>query len=305
MKLKLTRRQFGQVVLVSTTAAAVGTFVSKTFAQQSSTLILGARPGDISNSNTSSPAVNLGTTDKSDETKTKDMVPSSLQTIVVESFDVSRQKVNTELTTSPILQAGEQLSGLVFLKDGRLVVAATNFNGSKKNAQNVRLISLREPPTIIAISGLKNNEAIYQLLTLNDGSLAALVGKNNGNGSFRIATINPDTGTITDRNTLPAQKRVTAIAQCPDGIFYGITTEKTGETSLFQVGQEQSKILKFNGSSWNNGFSALVCSSSNQLFALGGLRYESPFYLHLIDKNNGEIQRIEMGFDVATIAAKS
>lgn len=304
MKLKLTRRQFGQVVLVTTTAAAVGTFVSKTFAQQPSTLILGARPGESSNSDTST-ALDSNTTDNTDETQTAGMIPSSLQTIVVESFDVSTQQVNIELTTSPILETGEQLSGFVALKDGRLIVATVNFNASKKNGQNVRLISLREPPASINVSGLKNNEAVYQLLALNDGSLAALVGKNNGKGPFRIATINPDTGIMTDRSALPTQKRVTAIAQCPDGIFYGIATEKTGETNLFQVGQEQSKILQFKGSSWNNGFSGLVCSGSNQLFALGGLRYESPFYLHIINKDNGEIQRIEMGFDVAAITVKS
>lgn len=304
MKLKLTRRQFGQIALVSSTAAVVGTFVTKTLAQQPSTLILGARTGNNKNSYGSTD-LNSNTTDDGDETETITIVPSSRQTIVVESFDINSQQINTEITTSPILEADEQLSGLVFLKDGRLIVAATNFNDRKKNAQNPRLISLSEPPVSIVSSGLKKNEFIYQLLSLNDGSLAALVGKNNGKGPFKIATINPDTGVITDRSTLPEQKRVTAITQCPDGIFYGIATEKTGETYLFQVGQEQSKLIKFGGAAWNNGFNGLVCSGSNQLFGLSGLRYESPLYLHLIDKNTGEIQRIEKGFDVAAIAAKS
>ena len=140
----------------------------------------------------------------------------------------------------------------------------------------------------VPLSGLKNNEVLYSLVRLKDGSVAGLVGKTNGKPPSRIVTIDANTGRITDRDKIPEQKRVTAIAQCPDETFYGITTERAGETYLFQVGQEQSIKLSFNGVPWNNGFSGLVCTSSNQLIALGGRRYEFPKRLHILNKVNGK-----------------
>lgn len=300
MNLKLTRRQFGQLAALATVATATGLFSNKILAQQSSTVILGARPGDISDPDTSTDP-NSDTTDLTDGSATADIVFSTLQTIVVESFDVGSQDIKTVLTTSPILETSEQLSGFVSLKDGRLVVAATNIDPDKKKKQSVRLIFLSESKSV-AVSGLKNNEALRSLLRLKDGTLVGLVGKINGTPPSRIVTINPDTGEVTDRDKIPEQKRVTAITQCPDQTFYGIATEKTGETSVFQIGQEQSTKLIFNGEAWNNGFIGLVCAASNQLYGLGALRHkEYPLYLHTIDPKTGEIKRIEKGFNVSAI----
>ncbi len=300
MKLKLTRRQFGQLAVLATAATATGLFSNKILAQQSSTVILGARPGNISDPDTSTDP-NSDTTDLTDGSATADIVPSTLQTIVVESFDVGSLDIKTVLTTSPILETSEQLSGFVSLKDGRLVVAATSIDPDKKKKQSVRLIFLSESKSV-AVSGLKNNEALRSLVRLKDGTLVGLVGKINGTPPSRIVTINPDTGEVIDRDKIPEQKRVTAITQCPDGTFYGIATEKTGETSVFQIGQEQSTKLIFNGEAWNNGFIGLVCAASNQLYGLGALRHkEYPLYLHTIDPKTGEIKRIEKGFNVSAI----
>ncbi|MCV3214017.1 hypothetical protein OGM63_10905 [Plectonema radiosum NIES-515] len=301
MKLILTRRQFGQLAVLATAGTATGLFTNKILAQKPSTVILGARPGNISSPDTSAD-LNSDTTDLSDESATADIVPSALQTIVVESFDVGSQEVKTVLTTPPILETGEQVSGFVSLKDGRFVVTATNIDPGKKNKQSVRLIFLSDSPKSVAVSGLKNNEALRSLLGLKDGSVVGLVGKINGTPPSRIVTINPDTGNITDRDKIPDQKRVTAVAQCPEETFYGIATENTGETSVFQIGQEQLTKLSFNGQPWNNGFIGLVCGASNQLYGLGALRHqEYPFYLHSIDPKTGEIKRIGKGFNVSAI----
>lgn len=301
MELKLTRRQFGQLALASTTVTAIGMFANKIHAQQSSTVVLGARPGNISN-NDSPTNLNSNSTDNSDETNTAGIIPSSLQSILVQSFNVSNEQVDTVLETPAILEYGEQLSGFASLKDGRLVIAATNVSTDKKNQTNVRLIFLNESSLkTVAVSGLKNNEALRSLVVLNDGTLAGLVNKINGTPPSRLVTVNPDTGEITDRSKISDQKRVTAITQCANGTFYGIGTERTGETYLFQLDQAQTIKLNFNGQPWNNGFSSLVCAASNQLFALGALRYEYPFYLHSIDPKTGEIDRIEKEFDVSVI----
>jgi hypothetical protein len=300
MNVKLTRRQFSQLAAIATTAAATGLFSNKIFAQESNTVILGVRSGNISDSNVSiSVDPTSDTTDLTDEKAT--IVPFALQTIVVESFDVRTQEIKTVLTTPPILEADEQLSGFVSLKDGRLVVAANSINPNKKNKQSVRLIFLSQSPKSVAVSGIKNNEALRSLLRLKDGSFAGLVSKINGTPPSRIVTINPDTGDVTDRDKVSDQKRVSVIAQCADGTFYGIATERTGGNSIFQIGQEQSTKLSFRSQPWSSGFIGFVCAA-NQLYALGALTHqEFPLYLHTIDPKTGEMIRIEKGFNVSAI----
>ncbi|BAY75310.1 hypothetical protein NIES25_17530 [Nostoc linckia NIES-25] len=295
MELKLTRRRFGQLALASTTVAAVGVVLDKTLAQSNiSTLILGIRSGIANNNNPTN--IDSNTTDLGDASQTND--PSALQPIIVESFNVSTQEIKAVLTTPPILETCEQLSGFVSI-NGKLIAAASNICARKKKDKKVRLIDLNSLETV-SISGLKNKENVYQLLRLTDGSLAGLVIKEKGRGSSRIVTIDLNTGQITDRSKIPEQKRVTAVAECPDGSFYGIDTDKVGEISLFQIGQEQSKKLKSQGQALNNGCDGLVCTSSNELFALVGFRYESPQHVDKINKDNGEMETIK-GFNVAKI----
>ncbi len=303
MKLKLTRRQFSLLAVLATAATTTRLFTNKILAQESSTVILGVRPGDISDTNTSTDP-NSDTTDLTDGKATADIVSSSLQTIVVESFDVGSLEIKTVLTTPPILETGEQLSGFASLKDGRLVVAATNINTDNKKRQSVRLIFLSDSKSV-PISGLKNQEALRSLLRLKDGTLVGLVNKINGTPPSRIVRINPNTGQITNKSKIPDQKRVTTIAQCPDENFYRIATKKTGDTYLFQFGQEKSIKLSFDGQPWNSGFIGLVCAGSNQLYALGALRHqEYPFYLHIINGKTGKIKRIQKEFNVSAITIR-
>jgi hypothetical protein len=297
MKLKLTRRQFGKLALASTTVAAVGLVYSKTLAQSNTgTVILGIKTGTSDNDIDTN--LDSNTTDLVNRSQTT-TDPSIPQPIIVESFDLSSQEIKTVLTTAPILDTCERLSGFASI-NGQLIAAASYICTRKKKDKKVRLIDLKSLETV-DISGLKNNEDVYQLLRLKDGSLAALVGKEKGKGFSRIVTIDFKTGQITDRSKIPEQKRVTAVAECPDGSVYGINTDKVGETSLSQIGQEESKKLKSEGKTLNNGSDGLVCTSSNELFALVAFRYQYPKHLHRINKDNGEMERIK-GFDVAKIA---
>jgi hypothetical protein len=296
MKLNLTRRQFGQLAIFSTTTAALGALIGKTVAQESNTgtVILGIKSGIPDNNTVTN--LDLNITDLADEIQTIDR--SILQPIVVESFNTTTQEIKTVLTTAPILETCERLSGFAVINN-KLIAAASYTCTRNKKDKKVRLIDLNSLETV-NISGLKNNEDVDQLLRLTDGSLAALVGKEKGKGFSRIVTIDLNTGEITDRSKIPQQKRVTAVAECPDGSFYGIDTDKVGEISLFQIGQEQSKKLKSQGKTLNNGCDGLVCTSANELFALVAFRYESPKHVDKINKDNGEIETIK-GFDVAKI----
>ncbi|MBW4605006.1 MAG: hypothetical protein KME29_37020 [Calothrix sp. FI2-JRJ7] len=296
MALKLTRRQFGQLAIFSTTTAGVGLVISKTLAQESktSTVILGIRNGITDNDTDTN--LDSNTTDIADGSQITD--PSTLQPIVVESLNVSTKEIKTVLTTAPILETCERLSGFASI-DGKLIAAATYTCTTKKKDTKVRLIDLNSLETV-NISGLKNNEEVYQLLRLADGSLGAVVGKEKGKGSSRIVTIDLKTGQIKDRSKIPEQKRVTVVAECPDGVFYGIDTGKAGETSLSQIDKGESKKLTYQSATFNNGSDGLVCTSSNELFTLIGFRYQSPKYLNKINKDTGETERIS-GFDVAKI----
>lgn len=302
MNLKITRRQFAQVAIATTATTALGVVANKTSAQiipSPITVIIGVRTGSISGSNNSG-TPEIDSTDLTDEI-TGTTAASTTQSIVVESLNVLSLLLTPILTSIPVLDAGEQISGFAALKDGTFVVAATNF--AKKADQPTRLIILRvgASPKIVNVSGLKKQEAVLDLLTRKDGSLAGLVGKKNGTPPVSLVRINPETGDITEDNKLPANLRVSTVAECPDGNLYAIGLERKGETSLVQIDQGQTIPLRFNDQPWNSGFSGLVCSASNQLYALGARRYESPKYLHSINKNTGVITRIPIGFDVAKI----
>lgn len=297
MKVKLTRRQFAQLALASTTTVAAGVIFSKALAQDSNTgtLILGIKTG-ISNNNANT-NLDSNTTDIDDESQAPDQ--AILQPLIVQSLNVTTQEVKTVLTTAPILETCERLSGFASI-NGKLIAAASYICTSKKKDKKVRLIDLNSLETV-NILGLKNNEDVYQLIRLTDGSLAALVGKQKGKGFSRIVTIDLYTGQITDRSKIPEQKRVIAIAECPDGTFYGIDTNKLGETSLSKISQQQSKKLKYKNQIFNNGCDGLICTSSNELFALVAFRYEYPKHIDKINQDSGETERIR-SFDVAKIA---
>lgn len=304
MKLKLTRRQFGQLAVAGTAAATVGFFANKTVGQQPpNSKILGARVGSISDDDTDT-NLESNTTDLADGSATADIVPSSLETIVVESFDVGTQEVTTVLTTAPTLEADEQISGFAALSGGILVVATTILNA--KNKGNTYLITLGASgasPTRRLVTGLKKQETLLSLFTRKDGSLGGVVGKINGTPPMSIVSINPQTAAITGEDKLSGNLRVNTVAECPDATLYGIVTNNKGETSLVQIdkGKDQTTPLRFEGQLWNNGFNSLVCSSSNELFALGARRYEAPLFLHSMNKNTGVITRIR-DFNVAKIA---
>ncbi|MBP5973876.1 hypothetical protein HW132_14295 [Brasilonema sp. CT11] len=294
MNLKLTRRQFGQAAIATTVVATVGTFVNKTLAQTSSSDILGLVPGSTTTDELATPEIE--TTENIEQTISKVIPLSTSQPLVIRSLN--RGLI---LTSPPILEFGEQITGFAILKDGTQVVATTSITDNRAD-QPTRLLVLGTSPKTVTISGLKKQETIIDLFTRKNGSLGALVGKRNGTPPMSIVSINSQTGQITDEDKLSANVRVTTVAECPDGNIYGINVDRQGTTSLLQINSKnQTTPLTFNAQPWNSGFSGLVCSSSNELFALGARKYESPKYLHTINKSTGVITRIK-DFDVARIA---
>ena len=313
MNQKLTRRRFGQLAIASTaTAAAVlAAIANKTFAQASNLVIVGVRLGPPS---TDDADTNLNSTTV-DSTENSTTTASTAQELVLQSLDVGTGQVLTLTTsqvlqggTTPILQVGEELSGLTSLADGTIVLAINPASTSNKGDTPTRLTFLGTSPKVVTVSELNKQEKIESFVRTNDvNRLLGLVVKKNGTPPVKLVNINVQTGAISNNNdfTLPANVRFSNLAQCPDGKLYMTAVGKQGETSLVQLDQAEKKPitlaqLSFNGEVWNNGLQSLVCSLGGQLIAFGARRYETPNYLHTVDVGNGVMTRLTQ-FDVAQI----
>jgi hypothetical protein len=286
MKLKLTRRQFGQLAIAGAVVAATGNFQSKVFSQAaiSKLVIIGVRLGPIPN-----PAV-TGTTTRG---------------LILESLDVETGQI-VPLPGPPILiGSDEQMTGFTSLFDGTFVVAITPISTSKKGEDPTRLIILGPPLTIVTISGLKKKEQLRSLVGTKDGRLLGLVVKKNGTPPTRLVDIDWNTGNFTGEFTLPGNQRFSNLAECSDGTLYTTGVKKDGNTDLLLLDVQGIKLdfiaeLKIDNTIWNNGLDSLICSEENQLFAFGALRYEYPKALYSIDVSSGTMAKLR-NFDVAKI----
>jgi hypothetical protein len=319
--MSITRRQFGKLAIAGTAATALGVLATKGVAQTTpSQVILGVRPGTLPNVDRSTDLTESNSIDDSEESTTATITADTVSRrvgngkapsngtnatipIVVESYDLVTSEVKTVLTTSPVLQPGEQLSGFATLKDGTLIVAASGGGLSKKKQANgnIRLIILREPATTIPLSGLKDRQELLSLARSQDDSLIAIVSNANGTPPYSIVAVNPKTGEVTERNQLPGKEQYSNLTQCTDGTLYAIATEQSGITSIYQIKEGQKNPLKLEGQSWNSGFVGLTCSASNQLFAVGARRYEFPNFIHSVEAKTGELKRLT-AFNVSKIA---
>ncbi|MBD2775589.1 hypothetical protein [Iningainema tapete] len=299
MNMKLTRRQFGQMAIATTTVAALGTLFGRTFAQTPDLVILGIR-SSIATTNDSITTEVDSTANINEINSTT--ATSVTQSIVEQSVNLETGRVNSVLTTPPVLVSGEQLSGFTTLRNGTLIAAVTNI--SNRGEQPTRLITLGASPITLTILGIERQETLLSLVPRIDGGLSGIVSYRNGMPPFTLVNINLQTGEITNRVILSENQRINNLVECPNGNLYRIDVGQRGETNLVLIdnsGNQQTTPLIFNGQPWNSGFSSLVCSASNQLIALGARRYESPKYIHTIDKDSGVITRLT-DFDVAKIA---
>ncbi|MEH1903374.1 MAG: hypothetical protein V7L04_18660 [Nostoc sp.] len=208
---------------------------------------------------------------------------------------------------TPLVDSDEILSGFTSLSDGTLVVAVTPVSTTKKQATPTRITFLGTPVKTLIVSGLKKNQQLGSLLGTNDGRLIGLVGKKNGTPPIRLVDINLQTGEISliTKVKFPEDERVSNLAECPDGKLYTSLVGFDGSTTLVQLDSNQKNPiklgqLKVNGEAWNNGLQSLVCSATGQLLAFGGMRYQTPNAVYSIDKNSGNMTRLQ-DFDAAQI----
>lgn len=280
MKVKLTRRRFGQMAIASTAVAGLGYLANKTFAQTPPHFVIyGVRPN-------------------------REGEKLTLQSLNVETGAVQD-------VTSATLDNGEKLIGLTSLANGTLVLAVGPVRAGKKENAPTRLIFLGSSPRTLTVSGLDRQYALESLLGLNDGSLIGLVIRKNNMPPVRLVDINLNTGEVsfTGRVNLPAQKRFSQLMQTPNGTLYTTVVGEPSDTRLVRLDLAERRVvnlaaLNFNGRVWNNGLNDMASSPMspmNELFALGGPRYASLYNLYIVDADTGAMTLLKEQWDVTKI----
>ncbi|MHC5673964.1 hypothetical protein [Nostoc sp.] len=306
MNYKLSRRKFGQLALAGTLISGLSYQTNKAFGETSSLKIIGIGSSPIiSTDQTDSPEVNT--------TELNSITPKNVATdikpvgLVLQSLITGKAQILVNKST-PLVESNETLSGFTSLSDGTLVVAITPVSTSRKEATSTRITFLSTPVKTLIVSGLEQNQQLGSLLGTNDGRLIGLVGKNNGTPPIRLVDINLQTGEISFINKVkfPEDERVSNLAECPDGKLYTSLVESDGDTFLVQLDSNQNKPIRLgqlqvNGQAWNNGLQSLVCSGTGQLLAFGAMRYQTPNTVYSVDKNSGNMTRLQ-DFDATQIA---
>ncbi|MBN3907210.1 MAG: hypothetical protein HWQ35_11790 [Nostoc sp. NMS1] len=303
MNHKLSRRQFGQLVLAGTVVSGLSYLTNKTLAQTPS---LNSSLNNIIGIGSSS----IITTDKTvipevNTTELDSTAPNNLSTdikpvgLVLQSLTTGNNQLLADKST-PLLEPNEILSGFTSLSDGTLVVAITPVTTSRRRATPTRITFLGTPVKTLIVSGLKQNQQLGSLLGTNDGRLIGLVGKKNGTPPIVLVDINLQTGEISSISKVrfPNDERVSNLAECPDGKLYTSLVGFNGDTTLVQLDSNQKKPirlaqLKVDDKEWNNGLQSLVCSATGQLLAFGAMRYETPNAVYSVDKNTGNMTRLQ------------
>ncbi|MDZ8258564.1 hypothetical protein [Nostoc sp. ChiQUE01b] len=310
MNYKLSRRQFGQLALAGTVVSGLSYLTKKALAETPSVNIvgIGSSPMVI----TDQTAVTEVNTTELVENTALNSVSTGIRTdikpvgLVLQSLVTGKAQVLMDKST-PLLEPNEILSGFTSLSDGTLIVAITPVALSRRQATPTRITFLSTPAKTLIVSGLKQNQQLGSLLGTNDGRLIGLVGKKNGTPPIRLVDINLQTGEISPISKIKFldDERVSNLAECPDGILYTSIVGEYGDTTLVQVDPNQKKPirlgqLKVNGRAWNNGLQSLVCSATGQLLAFGAMRYETPNAVYSVDKNSGNMTRLQ-DFDTTQI----
>lgn len=339
----ITRRRFGQMAIASGAAVVIGGLISKTVAQTPAGLvILGATSGKVrANASQATDLDDFAESEEQEELAVEeDSNPK--KPIIIKSFNVSSGQIKTVTKTKPILEKGELISGLAVSKKGTLVVATTTVAGEgntsnrlisiKDNSVEIKEISgiakddsldLIELPdgSIAGVVKKENGTGSRKLVDVETQSAVvkkraapiivpkkqSLEKKDNSKtlnkqAKSQVLLAQKDE-TVEVSSELPSDKEYQSPVICADGNRYAFLTDFKGKTSLINITTGKTTPVTFEGAVWENGFNSLICADDNELYALGARRYETPKFMHRVNKKTGNLKRLG-GFDVATITVK-
>ena len=336
----ISRRRFGQIAIASGAVVAISGLIGKSIAQTPGVVILGVSPGTVSSDSSDTVDSDDVVDSEAEENSVVENDSNAKKPVVIQSYNVSTGQTSTVTTTQPILEKGELVSGFAVSKSGELVVSTSpiaaeknssnrlvTLKGSSVETKEVSGVAKDESLDLIelpdgSISGVVKKEdgtGSRRIVDVDSESGAVqkkntptkvpITGKLETSSSRTIAKSEANTQvlgaeatpTVEIPNELPSDKEYKNVVVCDDGNRYAFLTDFQGDTSLVNITTGKTVPVTFEGAVWNNGFSGLVCAPDNKLYALGGRRYETPKFLHQLDKETGNLKRLAP-FDVATIA---
>jgi hypothetical protein len=290
MEMRFTRRQFGQLAVVSTTAAGLSYLANRAVAQTTPML--------------------YGVTASSSLPASRQARKSGVTLaggLVVQSFDLAKNSQQTiPLNATPQIPAiqGETIHGFTSLTDGTLVLATTPLVSSKGvEPSRVALFS----PTaarLLPLVGLSKTERIASLLGLNEGDLLAVIGPRIGTGLYRLANLDPKTGRLSAvAVTLPKGQPIGNLTRCRTGAIYATATSSGGVRLIQLNGTAVTSIapLQIGKQRVGGGVRSLACAPDGRLLALYAARYSSQSAIYDVDLKTGLLTRVSP-FTVAKIA---
>jgi hypothetical protein len=300
--MKLTRRRFGKLTIVTIAMGSLGYFPSNALAaeeERPKLVIVGVEHGTVVRNGRANSTTDL---DRDTTENYSTIAPSTtpveaFQGLVFRRLDLKTGKTQTQTLKEPILSLGERLTGLTYLGDGTLIISITPDSASANGAEPTRLLILDKSSKTIAVSGLQSHQALDSLLLLKDASLIGLVTEKDGSAPAKIVDLDPKTGKISDRFDLPKGTRFSCLAESPDGKLYTSVFRANATTDLLEVKSAQKTVnvvakLTVDGGPWYHGIQSLMFSPAGELLALANLEYRLPNSLYRVKVDTGVMTKL-------------
>ena len=312
MNLRIRRRRFGQIAIISAALSAIANFAGKTVAQQSGSIIYG-----VSLTSTSS-IINIGikiaglidinispgvTLISSDLVSGRDLATIQIAGISLNNLDTLVETASKALYTEP----SERLTALTPLADGSLLIASV----ASTRTGNVNRIILTDaakssrPLKALRVSGFRRvNGTLESLVAIKENNFLGVVSLNEGTPPFDLVNFDLNSAKLNYSDDLPllaANLRLSNLAQAPDGTIYATTLSSQGGTTLVQLDLENKAIvsgrgkiirlseLKYNDKPLENDLLSLAVDRSGQVFALANPTNEETNSLFNVDVKSGEM----------------
>jgi hypothetical protein len=317
MSRTLTRRRFARLAVAGGVAAGSITLVTAPlantiFARPAHPVLIGLSASPVPSTALDAPEVDATEFEPPSNRVVTDSLALSLE---LHSLDLSTGQVRSLPSmarladgATPVLRSNELVTGCALLSDGTLIAAITPVSGSRNEQDATRLTQFRSPPTSIAVSGLRRDEQLGDLLATADGRLLGLVSKRDGRGPTTLVSVDTRTGrlSVVDSAMFAGYWRVNTLAESPQGVLHATGVTPKGETHLLQLGAGRAANavltpLSVDGAVWNNGLQSLVYSNAGQLIAFGAMRYDALNRVYAVDARTGAMTRL-FDFDVARVA---
>lgn len=297
--MKLSRRQFGKSIIVSTLASGLSG-LTEVFAQSATpaqangldgpsdllaqsehrkhdATLVGIEHGPIvsnlgSHLNPHSHAIEDYKTLPSSDTPV-----SALQGLAVVHLNTRTLRIKRTVIDEPLLSPSDRISGVTYLSEGSLLVVINPDAGSAKGAEPPRLLRLNrnnnsdrwEVYGPVYVSGLSKDQSLDSLCLLRSKKLIGMVTKKDGTGPAHVVEVDPGTGKVffSDQVSLPANLRFSALAEAPDGRLYTSVFMSNGTTFLWTLPNPDPEKEKPLALTTLSGCSSKTCTNIPEVTA--------------------------------------